>query len=137
MYTHETQIRVRYSETDQMGYAYYGNYAQYYEVGRVEMIRSLDLTYKSLEEEHGILMPVVSLDMRFVRPAHYDELLTIKTTLAKLPVEYIVFQVEVYNEAGKLVNSGRIRLCFVDVKSNQRVSTPKLLVDKLSPFFAV
>ena len=137
MYTHESQVRVRYAETDQMGVLYHGIYTQYYEVGRVEMIRSLDLTYKSLEEEHGILMPVVSLDMRFVRPAHYDELLTIKTTLAKLPAEYIVFQVEVYNEAGKLVNSGRIRLCFVDVKSNQRVPTPKLLVDKLSPFFAV
>ena len=72
MFTTETQIRVRYGETDQMGYLYYGNYAQYYEVGRAEMIRSVGLTYASMEKEHGTLMPVMSLNMRFVRPALYD-----------------------------------------------------------------
>ena len=75
MFAHEVQVRVRYGETDQMGYLYYGNYAQYFEVGRVELIRSLGITYKELEEVHGIWLPVVSLEMRFVRPAYYDDLL--------------------------------------------------------------
>jgi len=85
MYAHEIQLRVRYGETDQMGYLYYGRYAEYYEVGRVELIRSLGLTYKDLEEQHGIWLPVASLDMRFVRPAYYDDLLTVRSELRKLP----------------------------------------------------
>ena len=91
MYTHEFQKRVRYGETDQMGYLYYGNYPQYYEIGRVEMLRSLGLTYKAMEEEQGILMPVVSMNIRYVRPAHYDELITIRTTLRQLPGKFITF----------------------------------------------
>lgn len=131
MYTHETQIRVRYAETDQMGYLYYGNYAQYYEVGRVEMIRSLGLTYKDLEEKHGVMMPVMSLQMRFVRPARYDELVTIKTTLRKMPNRFITFHVELFNELGKLVNGGSVKLCFVDMASNKSISVPEVLAGAL------
>ena len=89
MYTHDFQKRVRYGETDQMGYLYYGNYAQYYEIGRVEMLRSLGLTYKAMEEELGVMMPVLSLQMRYVRPAYYDELLTIRTALRRIPDQFI------------------------------------------------
>ncbi|MBK6950404.1 MAG: acyl-CoA thioesterase [Haliscomenobacter sp.] len=135
MYTHEYPKRVRYGETDQMGYLYYGNYAQYYEIGRVEMLRSLGLTYKEMEEEHGILMPVVHLEMRFVRPAKYDEQLTIRTELRKLPDQYIVFHVELFNEQGKRVNGGRVRLCFVDEKSQKTIQAPEFLLEKLRPFF--
>jgi acyl-CoA thioester hydrolase len=135
MYQHEFQKRVRYGETDQMGYLYYGNYAQYYEIGRVEMLRSLGLTYKSMEEEQGILMPVVSLQMRFVRPAHYDELLTIKTTLRKFPDQFITFQVELFNEKNKLVNGGSVRLCFVEKASNRPIPAPNYLLEKLKPYF--
>ena len=133
MITHSFQKRVRYGETDQMGYLYYGNYAQYYEIGRVEMLRSLGLTYKSMEEEEGIMMPVVSLQMRFVRPAHYDELLTIKTGLRKLPEHFIVFQVEIFNEKMKLVNAGSVKLCFVEKAKNQTVAAPVCLLEKLKP----
>ena len=91
MFIHETHVRVRYGETDQMGYLYYGNYAQYYEVGRAEAIRSLGISYKELEEDYGIMMPVMSLQMRFVRPALYDELLTIRTHLRHLPSERLHF----------------------------------------------
>jgi len=135
MYFHEVQIRVRYGETDQMGYLYYGNYAQYFEVGRVEMIRSLGVTYKELEEVHGIWLPVVSLDMRFVRPAYYDELLTVRSELRELPGEYITFHVEVFNERKKLVNAGRVRLCFFDAKTKKVVEAPELLLEKLRPYF--
>jgi len=135
MYFHEVQIRVRYGETDQMGYLYYGNYAQYFEAGRVEMIRSLGVTYKELEELHGIWLPVVSLDMRFVRPAYYDELLTVRSELRELPGEYITFHVEVFNERKKLVNAGRVRLRFFDAKTKKVVEAPELLLEKLRPYF--
>jgi acyl-CoA thioester hydrolase len=135
MYQHETQIRVRYGETDQMGYLYYGNYAQYYEVGRAEAIRALGISYKMLEEVHGILMPVMSLEMRFVRPALYDELLTVRTTLREMPAETIVFHMEIFNERKKLVNGGRVKLCFVEAKTNKTILTPAYLSEKLQPFF--
>ena len=112
MYVHRFQKRVRYGETDQMGYLYYGHYAQYYEIGRVEMLRSLGITYKDLEEKYGTFMPVLHLECRYVRPARYDELLTIETTLRKLPQKDIVFYIEIKNEEGKIVNGGRVRLCF-------------------------
>ena len=135
MYTTDFQKRVRYGETDQMGYLYYGNYAQYYEIGRVEMLRSLGLTYKEMEEEQGVMMPVLSLQMRYVRPAFYDELLTIRTTLRRLPDQFITFHVEIFNEKNKLINGGSVRLCFVDKERNKSISAPDNLIDKLRPFF--
>ena len=135
MYTHHFNKRVRYGETDQMGYLYYGNYAQYYEIGRVEMLRSLGLTYKSMEEEQGILMPVVSMQMRFVRPAYYDELLSIRSTLRKLPDTFITFHVEIYNEKEELVNGGSVKLCFVDVKKKESIPAPIYLMKKLKAYF--
>ena len=136
MYTHEYPKRVRYGETDQMGYLYYGNYAQYYEIGRVEMLRSLGLTYKEMEEERGVLMPVVYLEMRYVRPARYDELLTIQTQLRKLPGQYITFHVEIRNAQQKLVQAGRVRLCFVEQQTQKTISAPEFLLEKLRPYFA-
>ena len=135
MYSHDTQLRVRYGETDQMGYLYYGRYAEYFEVGRVETIRSLGLTYKDLEEKHGIWLPVVSMDMRFVRPAFYDDLLTVHTEIRKLPDEYIAFHCEIFNEKRKLINAGTVRLCFFAAATKKVVPAPEHLLEKLRPFF--
>ncbi|MEM9822246.1 MAG: thioesterase family protein [Bacteroidota bacterium] len=135
MFTHQTKIRVRYGETDQMGYLYYGHYAQYYEVGRAEAIRSLGLSYKSMEVDLGILMPVMTLNMRYVRPAHYDELLSVQTQLRRLPNRTITFHVEVYNEQAQLVNGGLVKLCFLDANSKQSVEAPRQLIERLKPFF--
>ncbi len=135
MYAHDTHLRVRYGETDQMGYLYYGHYAQYFEVGRVETIRSLGLSYKELEEVHGIWLPVVSLDMRFVRPAYYDDLVTIHTEIRRLPDTHIVFHCELYNEKKKLLNAGRVRLCFFDAKSKKVIHAPEFLMEKLREHF--
>lgn len=123
MMTHEIQVRVRYAETDQMGYAYYGVYPQYYEIGRAEMLRSIGFTYRGMEEDHGIMMPVASLNIRYLRPAHYDDLLTIRTTLRKQPVDSITFYIEIFNEQNKLLNSASIKLVFVD-KNNDMKSVP-------------
>ena len=135
MYQHTTQIRVRYAETDQMGYLYYGNYAMYYEVGRAEAIRALGLSYQEMEDNYGVMMPVVSLNMRFVRPALYDELLTVQTVLRKLPDRFINFDMEIRNEAGKLVNGGKVRLCFVEKDSRKSIVAPDCLLEKLAPYF--
>ena len=135
MFIHETHVRVRYGETDQMGYLYYGKYAEYYEVGRAEAIRSLGISYKELEAVHGIMMPVMSLQMRFVRPALYDELLTIRTHLRHLPTDTITFHMEIYNERKKLVNGGSVKLCFVEMSSGKTVAPPQYLIEKLSSFF--
>lgn len=135
MFTHEFTKRVRYGETDQMGYVYYGNYAQYYEIGRVEMLRSLGLTYKDMESELGIMMPVASMQIRYLRPARYDELIRIRTSLHELPGKYINFHVELYNEEDRLINAGEVRLCFVDMKTGKTTEPPEKLVEALRPHF--
>lgn len=135
MFQTEVKIRVRYGETDQMGYLYYGNYAQYFEVGRVEAIRSLGLSYKEMEERDGIWLPVVSLEMRFVRPIFYDEMVTVRTEIREMPDDHIVFHVEIFNEKGKLANAGRVRLCFFDSKTKKVVHAPQNLIEKLAPYF--
>lgn len=136
MYAHDCQVRVRYAETDQMGYLYYGNYAQFYEVGRVETMRSIGLTYKELEEVHGIWLPVVSLESRFIRPAYYDELLTLHTEIRHLPNQYITFYTDIYNEKGKLLNAGRVRLCFLDSAAKKPIIAPDILLQHLRDYFS-
>lgn len=135
MYIHRTQIRVRYADTDQMGYVYYGNYASYYEIGRVEALRDLGMRYADLERQHGIVMPVMSLESRFIRPALYDQLLTIETRISQLPTDIIKFRTDLYNEEEKLVNSGKVKLYFLDQESQKRVNTPLAIIEKLKPYF--
>jgi acyl-CoA thioester hydrolase len=137
MYETLTQLRVRYAETDQMNVVYYGNYAQYFEVGRVESIRNLGISYKDIEAA-GVIMPVVEMHVRYLRPAKYDDLLTIKTTLRELPGDHrIEFFQEVYNETEKLLTSGRVVLYFLDAATNQKTIMPANLKEKLQPFFPV
>jgi acyl-CoA thioester hydrolase len=135
MYESITQIRVRYGETDQMGFLYYGNYALYYEVGRAEAIRQLGFTYRELEEM-GIMMPVVELNSQYFRPAMYDNLITVKTILKELPDgSKIKFYSELYNEKQELLNRGVTTLVFYDPQQKQKVNMPPQLMDCLVPFF--
>jgi acyl-CoA thioester hydrolase len=135
MYEHITTLRVRYAETDQMDIVYYGNYAQYFEVGRAECIRELGFTYKQMEEL-GVRMPVVHMEADFLRPAHYDDLITIKTMLKKIPDTHeIEFYHEVFNERKKLLTMGKVVLFFIDSKTNKRINIPGYLKEKLAPFF--
>lgn len=135
MFTTTTQIRVRYGETDQMGYLYYGFYALYYEVGRAEAIRELGFTYRQLEEQ-GIIMPVAELQSKYFRPAHYDDLITVKTILKELPVDHkIRFHSELYNEKGELLNVGVTTLVFIDAGTKGKTNLPEPLRERLAPFF--
>lgn len=128
-------MRVHYALTDQMGVVYHGNYAQFYEIGRTEALRSLGLTYKSIEAL-GIIMPVVELQTKFLRPAVYDDLITIVTTLKEIPEHHkIVFHGEIFNEKNELLNAGHVTLFFMDAKTMKRCSMPEAIGEKLSKFF--
>lgn len=133
MFSYKTQIRVRYAETDKMGYVYYGNYATYYEVARVEALRSLGLTYKSMEES-GIMMPVIENRAKYIGPAKYDELITIHIMIKKMPVMRITFEYELFNESEKLINLGETTLAFVNMQSGRVCEAPKNIVNVLKPF---
>jgi acyl-CoA thioester hydrolase len=134
MFEHSTKIRVRYGETDQMGYMYYGNYAEFYEVGRVEMLRSLGLTYSGMEES-GIKMPVLELNCKYLKPALYDEEITVRVIMDKMPGIRIHFRYELYNEKQELINKGETLLVFVRMQSNRPCLPPQDFLDRLKPFF--
>ncbi len=135
MYTHSTTLRVRYSETDQMSFVYYGQYAAYFEVGRVEAMRSLGIRYASIENDHGILMPVMNMHVRYLRPALYDDLLTLKTSVTRLPEKDITFLTEIFLENGKLAVVGKVVLCFLEAETRKRIPVPQFLIDALKPSF--
>ena len=134
MFEHSTKIRVRYGETDQMGYMYYGNYAAFFEVGRVEMLRSLNMTYKSMEDS-GIIMPVTEMNCKFIKPALYDEEITVKVTIEKMPGVRIHFRYELFNEKEELIHIGETTLVFIDKVKNKPCLPAEDFLNKLRPYF--
>lgn len=135
MYSSETKIRVRYAETDQMSVVYHGNYFQYFEVARVEAMRALGISYSDIEKM-GVIMPVVEVQARYLRPARYDDLLTIKTSLKELPLHHkIEFHHEVLNERNELLTTGRVILYFMEAATMKRCSMPEELLKKLQHYF--
>ena len=128
---HQIVIRVRYSETDQMRVVYHGNYAQYFEVGRVEWLRNKGVSYKWMEE-NGIMLPVVSLTMNYKKPARYDELLTLKTSLKNQASVKIEFDYELYNEKEELLTTGNSVLVFVDMKTGRPIAPPLYILELLN-----
>jgi acyl-CoA thioester hydrolase len=134
MYKSETTVRVRYGETDQMGYVYYGFYAMYYEVARVESLRQLGLTYKSIEAR-GIIMPVLENKSKFIAPALYDELLRIVCVIRDKPGIRIKFEYEIFNEQNKLIHIGETLLVFVDKQTSKPCRPPEEMEKVLEPFF--
>ncbi len=135
MFTSETQLRIHYALTDQMGVVYYGNYAQFYEIGRTESIRELGFTYKEIEAM-GIFLAVTDMHIRFLRPAKYDDVLTIKTTLREIPLHHkIVFHGEIYNQEKELLNTGEVTLYFLEAETMKRINMPEELKEKLAGYF--
>ncbi len=136
MYEFKTQVRVRYADADPMNVVYYGNYAQYFEVGRVESLRALGISYK-LIEDLGIMLPVVELNVKYLRPARYDDLLTITSQIKQLPVDHrIIFDQEIHNEEGKLLTIGTVKLYFMDKLLGKKTCMPPILAEKLSSYFS-
>lgn len=130
MFVYETNIRVRYGETDQMGYAYYGVYPLYYEIGRTDMLRSLGLSYKEMEAS-GILLPVSSLSIKYIKPAYYDDLLTLRTMIKKLPQSKLEFEYEIYNSDNELINKGETTLVFFSAASRKPIQAPNNFLKEL------
>jgi acyl-CoA thioester hydrolase len=134
MFQYNHQYRVRYADTDQMGYVYYGNYARLYEIGRVEALRSLGFSYKEMEES-GVMMPVYENKSRYIAPALYDELLTIRTTIKTIPAARIIFHYEIFNSLNTLVHTGETTLVFVKMENNRLTLAPPKILEKLEKFF--
>jgi len=131
----ETKIRVRYGETDQMGYAYYGIYAQYYEVGRVETMRVLGFSYKEVEDR-GIMMPVLEYNIKYKKPAYYDDELTIVTRIIEMPTGVKVnFEYECFNQHGDLLNTGFVTLAIIDKTTNKLCKLPDWFSSAMRKFF--
>lgn len=134
MYSFDYDYRIRYADIDQMGYMYYGNYAKLYEIGRVEALRSLGLRYRDLEET-GIIIPVYENKSRFISPAKYDDLVTIRVIIKSLPKVRIIFHYEIYDEQKTLLHTGETTLVFVKTLNNRITTCPEEITDRLLPFF--
>jgi len=131
MYSFTHKLRIRYGETDQMGYCYYGNYAQFLEIGRVETLRELGVSYKNLEES-GIMLPVAELNVKYIKPSFYDDLITIKTTITKTPSVKIEFDYEIYNESNELLTIAYTKLVFVNKSTMKPRYCPEELLEKIN-----
>jgi acyl-CoA thioester hydrolase len=130
----ETTVRVRYGETDQMGFVYYGVYAQYYEVGRVEAMRSLGFSYKDMEES-GVLMPVINLNINYKKPAKYDDEVKIVTSVKEMPGVRITFEYECFNQNNELLNIGSVTLVFIDKIKNKPMQPPEWFLEAFKKKF--
>ena len=130
MKDYQFQVRVRYAETDQMGVVYHGNYAQYFELGRTEWLRSLGITYKDMEIS-GIMLPVISLKSNFIKSALYDDVLTVETKLKKEPLVKIEFDYVIRNKNKEILCTGNTVLAFMDMKTNKPIKCPDTLLKKL------
>ena len=131
MHKNTIKTRVRYSETDQMGYVYHGNYASFFEMGRLEWLRNLGISYKEMEE-NGIMLPVYSLNIRFVKSAFYDDVLSITTSIKKTPSVRIEFIYEIHNQNGELITTAETTLIFIDMKSGKPIKCPNYILEKLN-----
>jgi acyl-CoA thioester hydrolase len=134
MISHDVEVRVRYAETDRMGYVYYGNYATYFEVARVETLRHIGSSYKGLEDS-GIMLPVLDYKSRFIKPAKYDDLLTIRTSIKNKPGVRITFEYEVYNQEKILLNTAETTLVFVNSHTGRPCNAPENLLSMMASYF--
>jgi acyl-CoA thioester hydrolase len=134
MFNSEVKIRVRYGETDRMGYVYYGNYAEYFEVARVEALRELGMNYKEMEES-GIMLPVYTLNVKYLKPAFYDDMLTIKTSIKEIPKARITFLHEIYNQKAELLNTGEVTLVFMETGNKKPIRAPENFLEKIRKYY--
>lgn len=131
MISHSTSFRIRYGETDQMGVVYHGNYAQFFEMGRIDWLRSLGISYKSMEE-NNVMLPVISLQCNFKKSAEFDDEITAKTILKKTPAVKIEFDYEITNQNNELLTTGNTVLAFINMQTNKPMRCPDYILEKLS-----
>lgn len=134
MYSHTIKTRIRYSETDKMGYCYYGNYAQFFEMGRVELLRNIGISYKKMEDS-GIMLPVSDFKISYLKPVFYDDEITIDTSIRKLPNTRIIFDYQIRNEAEEKTTVGETTLVFIKVENMKPTRPPEAIIAALSDFY--
>ncbi|HNU77553.1 MAG: thioesterase family protein [Prolixibacteraceae bacterium] len=132
MLIHETKIRVCYGDTDKLGVVYYGTYPRYYEIARTEMLREHGITYKEIEDA-GIVWPVRTLHITYLKPAFYDDLLTVRCTVEEQPLVRFKIKTEIFNPGGELINHGEVVLISTNPVTGKAMKTPGWLLDKLAP----
>lgn len=135
MISDKISLRVRYGETDQMSYVYHGNYPSYLEMGRIEWLRKLGISYKKMEET-GVMLPVIRMNINYKKPAKYDDLLTVQTTLKKLPSARIDFHYEILDSNNEIITTAETTLVFVNMKTNKPMRAPKYLIEKIEEFMS-
>lgn len=131
MLKNKTTIRIRYSETDQMRVVYHGNYAQYFEIGRTELLRSTGVTYKYMEK-NGVMLPVISLSCNFKKSAVYDDEITITTIIKKSPSVKIEFDYEITNQDNQVICTGNTVLAFINMATKKPMRCPEYILEKLN-----
>jgi acyl-CoA thioester hydrolase len=129
--SHSTSFRIRYGETDQMGVVYHGNYAQFFEIGRIDWLRSFGISYKNMEE-NNVMLPVISLQCNFKKSAKFDDEITVKTILKKIPAVRIEFDYEITNQNNELLTTGNTVLAFINMKTNKPMRCPDYILEKLN-----
>ncbi|NLR93198.1 MULTISPECIES: acyl-CoA thioesterase [Flammeovirga] len=134
MLVHETQIRINYADTDQMGFVYYGHYAKFYEIGRTEALRSLGMSYKEMEAD-GVMLPVLENFSKYIKPAKYDDMITIRTKLIEKPTVKIQFEYELFNQEGELLNTGKTKLAFMSKSTYKPCRAPQRFMEVIAPYF--
>lgn len=130
MIRHDFTMRVWYRDTDQMGIVHHSNYLGYYEAARSDMLRALGMSFAEVEKQ-GIMMPVLEVRSRYLRPARYDELLTVRITLREMPAARITFDYEIFNERAELLNTGTTVLGFIHSDTRRPCRCPEWFLDLL------
>ena len=126
----ESKIRIRYDEVDKMGYVYHGNYAKYYHISRTDLLRKIGISDKELEEKN-ILLPVIEMSIKYIKPIFYDDIIIIKTLLGNIPTSRLEFQHEVRNHNNELINQAKSVVAFVDIHTRKPLKAPQLVVNKI------
>lgn len=134
MLTHQTQIRIRYGEVDRMGFLYHSHYVEYFDVARSEMMRSIGMSNFDIEAQ-GVMLPVLKVEVEYKNPAHYDDLLTIRTTLREMPKVRIKFEYEVFRPDGELITTGAVTLAFMHATTKRACRCPQYLLDAIANKF--
>lgn len=135
MIVYHHRLRIRYAETDKMGFAYYGNYFTYLEVARVELIRNLGISYKTMED-NGVILPVVSSNIKYLKPIYYDENITIETKILEMPTRKITFHYKILNEQEECCTRAEVTLFFVDQKTNRPIHPPDYIHQAFASHFS-
>jgi len=133
MITSENEIRIRYDEVDKMGYVYHGNYAKYYHISRTELLRKIGISDKALEG-HNILLPVIEMNIKYIKPIFYDEVIIIKTSLYDIPSSRMIFRHEVRNHNNEVINRAESMVAFVDIITRKPMKAPLFIVNKIKSY---